>query len=151
MGIWRLGLLCSLLWASGCTRVVEAVLESNFDDNLEVDVQLGSEATLPNDLPIAIDEYKMLRLVSHVVNKEEGRRQTRVVIMSSLTEDAAEEFYRESMQKAGYTVEATSDAKLLQTSIVYRAVEDPGGLMVGIEREHGKMMINILYTTPTEP
>jgi hypothetical protein len=150
MGIWRLGLLCSLLWASGCTRVVEAVLESNFDENLDVDVQLGSRATLPDDIPIAIDEYKMLRLVSHVVNHEEGQRQTRVVIMSSLTEDEAEVFYRETMEKAGYTVNTSSDAKLLQTSVVYRAVDDPGGLMVGIEREHGKMMVNILYTTATK-
>jgi len=146
----RLGLLCSLLWASGCTRVVEAVLESNFDENLDVDMQLGSQATLPDDLPIAIDEYKMLRLVSHVVNIEEGRRQTRVVIMSSLKEKEAKAFYRESMEQAGYTVEEALDTKLLQTSVVYRAVNDPGGLMVGVEREHGKMMINILYATPNK-
>jgi hypothetical protein len=140
-------LVCCLLWASGCARMVERVLEQNFDENLEVDVQLGSQTILPDDLPIAIDEYKMLRVVSHVLNKEEGRRQTRVLIMSSLKEEEAKAFYRKSMEDAGYTVEETKDVKLLHTSVVYRTVEDPGELLVGLEREHGKMMITILYTT----
>lgn len=132
----------------GCTGIVEAVLEHNTDENLEVDVQLGSQATLPDDVPIELDDYKMLRLVSHVENKGEGRRQTRVLIMSSLPDKEAQPFYKKSMEDAGYTVVEKQDAKLLQTSVVYETVDAEDGLMVSVEREHGKMMVNILYATP---
>ena len=130
-----------------CTDIVEAVLEHNSDENLDVDVQLGSRATLPDDIPIEIDEYKMLRLVSHVVNRKEGRRQTRVLLMSSLPDKEAQPFYKQSIENAGYTIDSKVDAKLLQTSVVYETVGSDDGLMVGVEREHGKMMVNILYTT----
>ena len=141
----------SLIFGLGCTGIVEAVLEHNTDENLDVDVQLGSQATLPTDIPIEIDDYKMLRLVSHVVNKEEGRRQTRVLLMSSLPDKEAQPFYKQSMEKAGYTVQEKKDAKLLQTSVVYETVDSEDGLMVSVEREHGKMMVNILYATPHAP
>ena len=88
-------LMFGLFFGLGCTGIVEAVLEHNTDENLDVDVQLGSQATLPDDVPIALDDYKMLRLVSHVVNKADGRRQTRVLIMSSLPDKEAQPFYKE--------------------------------------------------------
>lgn len=144
-------LMFGLFFGLGCTGIVEAVLEHNTDENLDVDVQLGSQATLPDDVPIALDDYKMLRLVSHVVNKADGRRQTRVLIMSSLPDKEAQPFYKKSMEDAGYTVVEKKDAKLLQTSVVYETVDADDGLMVSVEREHGKMMVNILYATPHAP
>jgi hypothetical protein len=146
-----LALGVSLLWILGCTGIVESVLEYNVDDNLAVDIQLGSQATLPDNIPIKIDDYKMLRLVTQVVNKAEGRRQTRVLIMSSLKDKEALAYYRKSIEDAGYTIKVKKDARLLGTSVVYETEGAPDGLMVSVEREHGKMMINIVYATPITP